>query len=232
MDKRAELVVYAGAMLRPALKEALIEFEKRENVRSCIYNGCGILVSQMKTGETPDLYFACDTTFMDQVKDRFTAPLCVSNNQLVIAVKKGNPKQVFKLLDLAKPGLRVGIGHEKNCALGALTKETFKQTGVYGKVIDNIKVQSPTGDCLINQLRTDSLDVVVAYRTNVAPFPDLEYIPIDGVKCAMPSQPIAVSKSTTHPELSKRLVEFLSQKESRERFEKSGFGWELKEVGN
>ena len=72
---------------------------------------------------------------------------------------------------------------------------------------------------------------MVAYRSNVLPFAgELEWVAITGVKCATPSQPIAVSKNTSHPELSKRLMEFLSTQESRQRFEKLGFGWELKEV--
>ena len=232
MDKRPELIVYAGAMLRPALEESLTEFEKLHNVNiKRVYNGCGILVSQMKTGDFPDLYFACDTSFMAQVKDNFDKPTNVSNNHLMITVKKGNPKQVFKLSDLGKPNLRVGVGHEHQCALGALTKETFIQTGVYAQVVKNVVVQSPTGDFLVNQLRTGSLDVVVAYRSNITPFVDeLDGIPITGIPCATPSQPIAVSKSTNHPELTRRLMEFLQRDESHRRFEKLGFGWEVQEV--
>ena len=228
MDNRRELVVYAGAMLRPALDASLSEFEKREKVRiTRVYNGCGILVSQMKAKEMPDLYFACDTSFMVQVKEKFEEPINISNNQLMITVHKGNPHKVFKLIDLAKPGLKVGVGHEHQCALGALTKETFIRTGVYAKVQDNIKVQSPTGDFLVNQLITGALDVVVAYRSNLTPFGDkLEGIPIEGIQCATPSQPIAVSRSSEHPELSRRLMEFLKSEESRGRFESVGFGWE------
>jgi ABC-type molybdate transport system substrate-binding protein len=231
-DHRPQLVVYAGVMLRPAVEASLIEFEKRENVRiTRVYNGCGILVSQMKTGDIPDVYFACDVSFMTMMKDQFNDPTNVSNNQLMIATKKGNPKQVLELKDLAKPGLKVGIGHEQQCALGALTKETFLLNKLYGDISKNVKVQAPSGDMLINQLRVGSLDVVVAYRSNVAPFADeLDGIPITGVKCATPSQPIAVSKSSTHPELSRRLTEYLQTAESRARFEKLGFGWEVKEV--
>lgn len=225
-----ELTVYAGSMLRPAVEEALIEFEKKENCKiTRVYNGCGILVTQMKAGQMPDVYFACDTSFMLQVKDKFEEATNVSNNQLVIAVKKGNPHQVTKLLDLGKQGLRVGVGHEHQCALGALTKETFIRSGVYAKVMKNVVVQSPTGDFLVNQLRVGALDVVVAYRSNVLPYEkDIEGIPITGIPCATPSQPLAVSKSSTHPELSRRLMEFLQTEESRRRFEESGFGWELK----
>jgi ABC-type molybdate transport system substrate-binding protein len=152
----------------------------------------------------------------------------------MLVVRKGNPKQVFKLADLGKPGLKVGVGHEHQCALGAITHETFRLTGTYEKVRKNIVVQSPTGDFLVNQLFVSgekALDVVVAYKSNIAPYPDkVDGIPIDDVPCARPSQPIAVAKSSKHPELSQRLMEFLQTKESQERFEKLGFGWELKEV--
>jgi molybdenum ABC transporter molybdate-binding protein len=237
MDGRRELVVYAGAMLRPALEESLTEFENREKVRiTRVYNGCGILVGQMQIGEMPDIYFACDTTFMLKVQDKFEAAKTVSNNQLMIVVRKGNPKQVFKLTDLGKPGLRVGVGHEQQCALGAITKETFLRTGTFGQVAKNIVVQSPTGDFLVNQLFVSGekgLDVVIAYRSNIVPYPDkVDGIPIEDVPCAKPSQPIAVAKSSKHPELSQRLMEFLQERESRQRFEKLGFGWELKEVEN
>jgi ABC-type molybdate transport system substrate-binding protein len=231
-QQRKELVVYAGAMLRPALEPALIEFEKRENVKvTRIYNGCGILVTQMKAGEVPDLYFACDVRFMNDVKNDFIKPTNVSSNQLMIVVKKGNPKKIFTLNDLAAKGLKVGVGHEQQCALGTLTKEAFEFKGLYGDIRQNVVVQSPTGDFLVNQLRTGSLDAVVAYRSNIVPYPDeLEGTPITGIDCAMPSQPIAVSKNSNHPELSRRLMEFLKTAESRQRFEKLGFGWEVKET--
>ena len=48
----------------------------------------------------------------------------------------------------------------------------------------NVKVQSPTGDMLVNQLRTGSLDAVVAYVSNAVPAADqLEAIAID-IPCA------------------------------------------------
>src|SRR5439155_529390 len=112
MDERPEIVLHAGAMLRPAIDEAVAEFEKRENVRVIrVYNGCGLLVSQMQTGETPDVYFSCDMTFMNQVTDRFDTPTKVSSNQLMIVLRKGNPNTydadgkptVRELVDLGQP---------------------------------------------------------------------------------------------------------------------------------
>lgn len=225
-----EIIVYAGAMVQPAIEETLKEFKEREGIKvTTFYNGCGILVSQMQASEKPpDLYFACDTSFMLMVQTMFQKATVVSSNQLIIAVHKGNPHGVRTLKDLGKPSLRVGIGHEQQCALGALTKETFIRTGVYARIVKNVKIQSPSGDNLINQLKTGALDVVVCYRSNVTPFAD-EFDVVDdpNVNC-LPEQPVAVSRTTDHPHLLQRLLEVLQSPRSRERFEKMGFRWEQK----
>jgi len=213
-------------MLQPAIEKTLKEFERREGVRiTTVYNGCGILVGQMKTGERPDLYFACDEQFMRQVKDLFGAPKSVSINQLVILVPKGNPHGIKKLKDMAKPGLRLGMGHESQCALGALTKETLIQDGTYKAVRKNVVVDLPTGDMLVNQMRTGALDAVVAYISNAASAGNtLEAFPVE-VPCAMAVQPVAVGKGTKHPLLAERLIESFTSARSKERFLGEGFRW-------
>lgn len=226
-EEDAEITVYAGSMLRPALEETIKEFEQKENVRvTRVYNGCGILVGQMRAGRVPDLYMSCDPRFMGEVADLFLRPEVVSNNQLVIAVKKGNPHGLKGLKDLGKDGLRVGVGHEQQCALGAITKETFLKSGVYAAVRKNIQVEAPTGDLLVNQLLTGALDAVVCYRSNVNPNAEtLDAVPVTGIPCAAPEQPVAIAKDSSNQELAAKLVEYIRSRESKERFEKNGFGW-------
>jgi len=239
-----EVRLLAGAMLRPAIEQTIAAFEEREGVKvTRVYNGCGILVAQMRAvpaspprerGEapqdggnrgTPDAFFACDQSFMEQVHDLFLDPVSVSRNQLVILVQKGNPHQIRALRDLAKPRLRVGIGHEKQCAMGVLTQETLLQSKLQNPVMKNVKVQSPTGDMLVNQMRTGSLDAVVAYISNAAESADqLDAIPID-IPCAVATQPYAVSKDSTHKQLMGRLLDAIRARQSRERFEALGFRW-------
>jgi molybdate transport system substrate-binding protein len=225
--ENAELVLYAGAMLRPAIEKTIAEFEEREHVKvTRVYNGCGILVGQMRTGPEPDLYFACDPRFMGEVAELFLKPDVVSNNQLVIAVPKGNPAGLKELKDLGKDGLRVGVGHEQQCALGAITRETFLKAGVYAAVRNNVKMESPTGDLLVNQLRTGALDAVVCYISNVTPnLEKLDAIPVTGIACSAPEQPVAIAKSSANPEIAAKLIEYLRSAESRRRFEELGFGW-------
>lgn len=226
-----EIVLYAGAMLRPAIEDTIQRFEQREGVSvTRVYNGCGILVAQMKAGEKPDAYFACDKEFMNQVPDLFPSPVDVSENELVILVQKGNPHQVAELKDLASEGLRVGIGHEKQCAMGWLTQNTLKEGGVQESVMKNVTVQSPTGDLLVNQMLAGSLDAAVVYLSNaVGSGEKLDAIRIEGLPCSIATQPFAVSDKTQFPRLTQRLLAALRSEQSKDAFLQEGFRWKAQE---
>jgi len=182
----------------------------------------------MKAAGPGDLFFACDVSFMNQMADVFPTPLEVSTNHLVILVPKGNPRGIHTLEDLGKEGLKVGIGHEKQCALGVLTQTTLTQSGWREAVMKNVAVQAPTGDLLVNQLLAGGIDAAVTYVSNAAGSPDkLDAIGVD-LPCALATQPLAISKNTKFPQLAARLQESLRSPKSRERFEAFGFGWSAK----
>jgi molybdate transport system substrate-binding protein len=222
-----EIMLYSGSMLRPAIEQTITEFEEREGAKvTRVYNGCGVLVAQMKAGQVPDAYFACDVEFMNQVKDLFPASETVSQNELVILVKKGNPAGIRNLKDLSKEGLRVGIGHEKQCAMGWLTQRTFDEGGVKEQVMKNVVVQTPTGDMLVNQMRSGSLDAAVAYLSNAAgSVNELDAIRIQGIQCSVAQQPFGIAKETPHKQLAERLLQAIRTKHSQERFTQEGFRW-------
>lgn len=228
-DEQPELSVFAGSMLRPAIEETIVEFEKREGVKvTRVYNGCGILVAQMKSGQKPDAYFACDTEFMGQVTDLFPEPVNVAQNELVILVQKGNPFNIASLRDLTKEGIRVGVGHEKQCAMGWITQNVLTEGGLKNEVMSNVKLQSPTGDMLVNQMLTDSLDAAVVYLSNAAGAADkLDAVQIQGIDCSVATQPWAVARESKYPQLASRLFQQICSEESQEVFAAEGFRWQL-----
>jgi molybdate transport system substrate-binding protein len=233
---RPELRLFGGTMLRPAIQDTIREFAEREGITIATnWNGCGILVGEMKANKIPDIYFACEPRFMDKVKDLFEEPDIVSSNRLVIGVRKGNPHEVFALKDLAKDGLKVGIGNENQCALGDLTMQTFNRTGLSGKIRKNIAKEAPSGDLLISDFRAKALDVIVCYESNATPYLDeMDFVPIDigagNADCTNPLQPVAIAKACRYPQLARRLMDAFQTAESKKRFEDLGFGWVKKDA--
>ena len=110
---------------------------------------------------------------------------------------------------------KLGIAHEEQSALGALTRRLFEpiphgDSNMYAAILPNVSVRTPTADLLVTQLRVGALDAAVVYKANVSQTGDsIEVIPItEGEPSA--TQPIAVSKSSTHPYLAARLVKAIS----------------------
>ena len=228
-DPAPRLTLMSGAMLNGALRETIAAFEEREGVRiDTSFNGCGLLVAQMRAGQVPDAYFSCDESFLALVGDLFEPGTVVSSNPIVILVQPGNPEGVRGLADLCREGLRVGLAHPEKSALGALTRRLLEREGL-ARSFDasgNLTLDSPTGDYLVNQIRTGSLDAVVVYRSNAANVGNhLELVEV-GLEGARTSQPFAVARDSRHRRLVGRLLEAILSADSRARFEQLGFGWE------
>ncbi|MBA4386511.1 MAG: molybdate ABC transporter substrate-binding protein [Verrucomicrobia bacterium] len=228
-----ELKVFSGAMLRPAIEKTLKDFEAREGVRiTTVYNGCGILTAQMKAGEKPDAYFSCDVSFMDSVSNMYVNPVTVSVNEVVMLVARGNPQGIKKPEDLKKPGLKVGLAHPEKSALGVQTKRFLADLGIYDEVQKNQKLDAATGDFLVNQIRTGSLDAVLVWRSNAAGVKEfLDVVSIEH-PLASAKQPYGVGKDSRYRHLMQRLQDALLSAESKQRFESAGLTWSVPARGS
>lgn len=228
-----KLLLYSGGVNRLAIEETIRRFEQREGVTvDVVYNGCGILVSQINAGALPDAYFACDVSYMGQVQDKFLAPVTISETDMVIITKKGNPKKIKSLHDLAREGIKLGIAHEEQSALGALTKRMMSKIDhegqdLYSAIQKNVKQNTPTADLLVNQLRIGGLDASIVYMANVSLVKDkLDIILITEAE-PLAEQPIAIGKDIPNHYLMQRLLDEISSVRSQKMFESRGFRWRI-----
>ena len=228
--ERPQLELFSGSVNRPAIQDTVEEFRIREGVDiNVIYNGCGNLVVQMKTGKIPDAYFACDSSFVTEVAVKFGESLTISEMSMVIITQKGNPKGIRSLAALGRPGLKVTLGHPQKSALGALTENLLKRKGLLAAVHANLVSESSTADVPVSQVQIGAADAAVVYEANTVESKDeIEIIPIDDPD-AHAVQPFVISKGSRFPDLTARLRSALVSAISRKRFEMTGFRWLLEE---
>lgn len=227
---RPELILFSGGVNRPAVERLLREFADREGVDiTTVFNGCGILCATMKTmGDAanpkfPDAYYACDLCFVPPVAAFFPEAVLLTETDIGIVVKKGNPRGVKTMADLAQSGLRVGLCNAEQSTLGYMTRGMLKDSGLLQAIRKNVVVEVPTADFLINQMRAGGLDAAIVYRVNAQLQEEhLEFMPIQhaGAKAV---QPFAVRFNSPNKRLGERLLAHLQT--NRERFEQSGFLW-------
>ncbi|HSU69182.1 MAG TPA: extracellular solute-binding protein, partial [Tepidisphaeraceae bacterium] len=156
-SERPKFILYSGGVNRPAIQKTLQEFADREGVDlTTVFNGCGILCATMKAMEKtpgaklPDAYYACDVCFVPPVADLYPESVVLTQAQIVLAVPKGNPKNIRTIADLARPGLKVGLCNAEQSTLGFMTRGILKQANIYPAVMKNVCSQVPTADFLVN----------------------------------------------------------------------------------
>jgi molybdenum ABC transporter molybdate-binding protein len=227
---KPELRLYSGGVNRTAIEALLQNFATREGVgMTTVFNGCGILCATMKTlgdgpdSKFPDAYYACDLCFVPPVAEQFPEAFLLTETQIGIAVREGNPKAAKTLADLAQPGLRVGLCNAEQSTLGYMTQGIIKSSGLLESIRRNVVVEVPTADFLVNQMRAGALDAAIVYRVNVqSTYAPLEFVPLTHAG-ARAVQPFAVRAHSPNRQLALRLLEFL--KANRGEFEKAGFVW-------
>ncbi len=233
-EERPEITFFAGSVNRRAIEPVIKTFEQREGVTvNTVYNGCGILTSQMRTLQKnkgkgfPDSYMACDVYYLKTVQDLFEEGTHISDTDIVMVVQKGNPKNILQLSDLTRPGIRIALGHPEQCTIGILSRRLLESSKVYETIKENQNIVTETASSalLIPNITTGAADVVLAYQTDtLAEQGKLDVIPISS-NLAKAIQPYSIARSSQFKRLNERLFDTISR--SRKKFEQAGFNWRL-----
>ncbi|MHC4433367.1 MAG: substrate-binding domain-containing protein [Planctomycetota bacterium] len=228
-ELRPEITFFCGAVNRRAVDSIIKAFAGREGVViNTVYNGCGILTGQMRTirqdqkgAGFPDVYMACDRYYLENVKEWFQEDVDISDTDIVIAVPKGNPKNIESLGDLAKPGMRVSVGQPEQCTIGALTRQLLSKTNVHDAVMKNVVMQTASSAMLIPTVTTKSVDATLAYLTDTVAESDKVDAILINSEHAKAIQPFSIARSSEYKYLGRRLLKRIT--ESKESFSSAGF---------
>lgn len=221
--EKPKIVLFSGGVNRLAVEPIIQKFEEREGVEfTRVYNGCGILVAQIKAGNMPDAYLTCDTSFMAQVDPLFDNIQDVTTTKIIIITQLGNPKGIKTLADLAGKGLKVGSCNPEQSALGAIVKNMLTKMNLWNKIYPNICSQTPTADLLVNQLRTGALDAAIVYISNVTKVKDkVNIVYLEGPDDSA-VQNYGIVKESNNRWVMKRFFEALHSAEAVESYSANG----------
>lgn len=219
-DRPAEqaLLFYCGAGMSKAATELAEAFRDETGVTvMCDFAGSGSLISRIKTERKGDLYMPGDVYYVDEL-DRQTG--LVESKRMVtyfvpaIVVRKGNPKNIRSLADLARPGLRVGLGNPDACQIGRITRKIFEKNALDQAAINrNVVMAAMTVNELPLWIKTDSIDATVAWDAVAAQadFADAtEIVPIPADRNIVSRVAVAVLTCSENIPLAGKFADFLA----------------------
>ena len=223
------LLVYCAAGIKPPVLQLARDFEKEYGLKIQLqYGGSGTLLSNVEVSHKGDLYIAGDTSYIDIAtqKGLIDEVLPLAYMQPVIAVARGNPKDIKGIQDLLQEGIRVALGHPDATSIGKQTKIFLTQAGLWDQIRKRTErdgVFKPTVPEVANDIKLGAVDAGITWDATAAQYDNIEVIRDPAFDSARMEISIAVLKSTRQPQKSLRFARWLNSRVGNKVFNRYGF---------
>lgn len=226
-DVGKTLELFIGSASKPPTEQLINDFEKQTGaVLNVHFGGSGAMLSQMELSGRGDLYFPGSSDYMQKaIAQRVVRP---KTEKIIvylvpaINVPKANPKHIRSLADLARPGVRVAIARPDAVCVGLYAAELLDHAHLANAVRPNIVTYTESCSQTAAAASTGAVDAVIGWRVfqywdpahiktillRKSQIPRLGYIPI------------AVARTSKHPQLAEKFIAYLRSAHGRKVFEK------------
>ncbi len=224
------ITVFCGSASKPAMEEAAVAFYEKTGIRIYLnFGGSGTMLSQMELSQSGDVYIPGSQDYMAKAERREAIdPDSVQKIAYlipVIAVPRGNPENIQSLADLARPGVKVGIGNPSAVCLGLYAVEIFDYNRLLADINRNIVVQAESCSKVASLISLKSVDAVIGWDV-------FRHWDPDNIDCVYlsPEQlpriayiPGAITRFTKNYEGAGEFLDFLVSPEGQSIFQKWGY---------
>ena len=213
------LLVYCAAGIRPPVEQVAADYEREYGIPVQLqYGGSNTLLSQIEVSRTGDLFVCADDIYIQMGKEKGlleeTIPLSVMRP--VLAVKKGNPKNIRGVEDLLREDVKAALGNSDQAAIGKMTRNLLETSGHWERIEQHVTesgVFKPTVPEVANDVKLGSVDVGVVWDTTLALYPGLEAIRTPELDRGTAQVMVAVLASSQTPTKALRFARYLSSRD-------------------
>lgn len=222
------LLLFCGAGLKEPVAELAAEFQHDQDVTvECDYQGSETLLSRIKLLRRGDLYLPGDVSYVEQARDAGliakSQDVCYFVPVIIVSHESDHPPK--SLIDLTRPGMRVGLGDAEACAIGRTSAKLMAKNNIpESKYGPNVVFRALTVNQLGDQVRLGHLDAAIVWDGVAAQFGDsVEVVEIPAEKNVISRVSLGILSCSQKPELADRFLQFVSSDRGREVFRKYGY---------
>jgi molybdate transport system substrate-binding protein len=204
------ITVFAAASLTESFTQIGKDFEAANPGATVTFSfaGSSALATQINQGAPADVFASAAPANMKTVTDAGNAdgtPTTFVRNQLVIAVPKGNPKNITTLAGLAQPGVKVAL-----CApqvpCGAAAQKALQSANVSVTPV----TQEQDVKAALSKVTLGEVDAALVYRTDAkAAASDVDAVEFPESANAINDYPLVALKDAPNPQAAAAFVAFV-----------------------
>jgi molybdate transport system substrate-binding protein len=226
-SREKTILFHAGVGQRSSLREIQTRFQKlHPNLQvNFAFKGSGYFIADISRSREGDLYMPGEEFYMLQAAERgYVAEYdpqrdIAAHFVTVILTPRGNPKRIERIEDFARPGVRVGLGNPRACAIGIEHEKAFKKAGIWEAVQRNATMSAKCIPELGNAAQHHLIDATIVWATTAVLYlRDCEIIPLPFHYRGLIRLPVARLAFSRSPEEAELLKRFILSDQGREIF--------------
>lgn len=225
VPSQGSILVYSGAGLKAPMEEIGQLFTQKYGINvQYTYGGSGMLITQMNLTRKGDVFIPGSTVEYNTAKNQSLVGSyqLVAYHVPVIAVQKGNPKNITSLQDFTQTGLKVALGDVNATAIGKAGAKMFKKLNITDAVEKNVITRTPTINELVVFMNTNQIDASLLTLDNLNP-DTMDSITIPASINEVLIVPVGVTTFTENQQNAQKFVDFVASDEGKAVFVKRGF---------
>jgi molybdate transport system substrate-binding protein len=224
------VTAFVGSASKPPMEEAAQVFEEETGIKVYLtFGGSGTLLSQLEISRSGDLYIPGSPDYMVKAERKEIVDPASEEKVAylipVIAVPRGNPKNIRSLADLAGSGIEVGIGNPEAVCLGLYAVEILEYNHLLEEVGKNIIVNAKSCADTAALISLKSVDAVIGWDVFQYWDPDnieVVYLATEQLP-RIAYVPAAVTVFAQDKESARAFLDFLVSPEGQAIFRKWGY---------
>lgn len=220
-----EITVSAASSLARAFDRMGAVFSRRHPGATVRFNygSSSALAAQIEAGAPADVYAAADRASMDRLVARGAVtdtPVVLARNTMTIAVKRGNPRRVRSLRDLASVPVVALCNPSAPC--GVYAARILAAAGV--TIPESRITRGADATATLGAVATGDADAAVVYATDVPPAsPAVAAVPVPATENVDVVYPVAALADSDRPKVAAAFVRFATSARGRRILEHHGF---------
>ncbi len=221
------LFAYVGAGLKEPVLEVAQLYEEKTGVKvELTFNNSGALLNQLETMKKGDIYMPGGMPYVEKAKEKgylgeMIGPVAIHTP--VIVTPKGNPLQITKIEDLAKPGVKLVLPEKESTALGKTAFKTFDTLGITKQIEKNVLTYVETAPKVATTLIMGQGNAGITEYSNYTKLKDkLDLIEIDPAVNIVEEIPCAILSFSDQKDQAADFLAFMKD-EGPAVFAKHGF---------
>jgi molybdate transport system substrate-binding protein len=223
------ILVYCAAGVRKPVEAAARAYEREHGVRVQLqYGGSQTLLTNAKLANTGDLYVPADDAYVELARNEglIAETAALATMRPVLAVRRGNPKSIRSLADLARDDVRIGLADPKAAAIGKVVADALAAAGKWSPIERRVTVTKPTVNDVATDVHLGTIDAAFVWDATVRQMPgQLEAVAdVPELRGRVSTVSGCVLKTAADPAAAGRFLRYLSSSDrGAPQFEAAGF---------